>query len=152
EHTGAFYASLRLNTLFGLVLSTLNALLITGTAGLAIWLWVHGRIPVGVVAMALPLAWQIVSMSGWVAWQITSIFENVGIIQEGMMTIAQPIKLLDEPGAPPLAVTRGEIRFDNVTFGYGREIPVMDELTLAVKPGEKIGIVGRSGAGKSTLV
>ncbi|HXC39001.1 MAG TPA: ABC transporter ATP-binding protein, partial [Burkholderiales bacterium] len=110
EHTGAFYKSLRLNTLFGLVLSTLNALLVTGTGALAIYLWTHGRIPVGTVAMALPLVWQIVSMSGWVAWQVTGIFENVGIIQEGMMTIAQPIALTDREDARPLAVTRGEIR------------------------------------------
>jgi ATP-binding cassette subfamily B multidrug efflux pump len=152
EHTGAFYASLRLNTLFGLVLSTLNALLVTGTGALAIYLWIHGKVPVGTVAMALPLVWQIVSMSGWVAWQVTGIFENIGIIQEGMMTIAQPIALTDTPGAAPLVVGPGEIRFENVRFGYGRERAVMDNLTLTVRPGEKIGIVGRSGAGKSTLV
>jgi ATP-binding cassette subfamily B multidrug efflux pump len=113
--------------------------------------------------MALPLAWQIVNIAGWVAWQITSIFENIGVIQEGMMTIARPIALTDRPDAAELKVTRGEIRFEDVSFGYGRvklfsedgrERPfaVIDGLTLTVKPGEKIGLIGRSGAGKSTLV
>jgi ATP-binding cassette subfamily B multidrug efflux pump len=161
EHTGMFHASLRLNTLFGLTLSTLNAMMVTGTAALAIYLWVIGKVEVGTVAMALPLTWQIVNISGWVAWQVTNIFENIGVVQEGMMTIAKPIGLADAPQAPDLKVTRGEIVFDDLRFGYGREIvtrdgetryAVLDGFALTVKPGEKIGLVGRSGAGKSTAV
>ncbi len=163
QHTGLFYRSLRLNTLFGLCLSLLNAMMVTGTGTLALILWSQGKIEIGTVAMALPLAWQIVNIAGWVAWQITSIFENIGVIQEGMMTIARPITLIDQPDAPELVVTRGEIRFEDVSFGYGRQAmaradgtprsrAVIDELTLTVKPGEKIGLIGRSGAGKSTLV
>ncbi|MET0925319.1 MAG: ABC transporter ATP-binding protein [Xanthobacteraceae bacterium] len=152
SHTGMFYRSLRLNTLFSLCLSSLNAMLVTGTAGVAIFLWTRGAVDVGTVAMALPLAWQIVSVAGWVAYQITSIFENIGVVQEGMMTIARPIALTDRSDAATLAVTRGEIRFEDVRFGYGREIGVIDGLTLTVRPGEKIGLIGRSGAGKSTLV
>ena len=163
EHTGRFHRSLRLNTGFGFCLSTLNAMMVTSTAGLAMLLWSNGRVEVGTVAMAVPLTWQIVSAAGWVAYQITSIFENVGVVQEGMMTIARPIGLTDAPDAPDLAVTRGEIAFKDVRFGYGRapvvdehghERPfaVIDDLTLTVKPGEKVGLVGRSGAGKSTLV
>jgi ATP-binding cassette subfamily B multidrug efflux pump len=161
-HTGLFYRSLRLNTLFGLSLSSLNAMMVTGTGGLALVLWTRGKVEVGTVAMALPLAWQIVNIAGWVAWQITSIFENIGVIQEGMMTIARPIALTDRADAPALVVTRGEIRFEGATFGYGRETSVredgsppyavIDDLTLTVKAGEKIGLIGRSGAGKSTLV
>src|SRR5712671_8039234 len=127
-------------------------MMVTGTGALALVLWTQGKVEVGTVAMALPLAWQIVNIAGWVAWQITSIFENVGVIQEGMMTIARPITLTDLPDAPTLKVTRGEIRFENVRFGYGRESGVIDGLTLTVRPGEKIGLVGRSGAGKSTVV
>jgi ATP-binding cassette subfamily B multidrug efflux pump len=161
EHTGMFHASLRLNTLFGLTLSTLNAMMVTGTAALAIYLWTIGKVEVGTVAMALPLTWQIVNISGWVAWQVTNIFENIGVVQEGMMTIAKPIGLADAPQAPDLKVTRGEIVFEDLRFGYGREIvtrdgesryAVLDGFTLNMKPGEKIGLVGRSGAGKSTAV
>jgi len=152
EHTGLFHASLRLNTLFALCLSTLNALLVVSTGGLAILLWTRGAVTVGTVAMALPLAWQIVNTAGWVAWQVTAIFENIGVVQEGMSTIARPIALTDRPDAAALAVVRGEVTFDNVRFGYGRETGLIDGLSLTVRAGEKIGLVGRSGAGKSTLV
>ena len=160
EHTGMFHASLRLNTLFGLTLSTLNAMMVTSTGALALVLWTRGQIDVGAVAMALPMCWQIVNISGWVAWQVTNIFENVGVVQEGMMTIAKPIGLADRPGA--LAVAKGEIKYEDVRLGYGREpvahedglrrYSVLDRFTLTVKPGEHVGLVGRSGAGKSTAV
>jgi ATP-binding cassette subfamily B multidrug efflux pump len=152
EHTGLFHASLRLNTLFGLCLMTLNALLITGTATIAIALWTHGQVGVGTVATALPLTWQIVNVAGWVAFQVTAIFENIGVVQEGMTAIAKPIALGDAAHARPLVVTHGEILFDDIRFGYGRENGLIDGLTLKVGAGERIGLVGRSGAGKSTLV
>ncbi|MGN6572332.1 MAG: ABC transporter ATP-binding protein [Pseudolabrys sp.] len=152
HHSARFHAGLRLNTLFGITLNILNAMLITGTGAFAIALWIKGDVTVGTVAMALPMTTQIVSASGWVAWQVTGIFENIGVVQEGMMTIARPHTLVDEPNAQPLTVTRGEVAFDHVRFGYGREAGVIEDLTLTVKPGEKIGLVGRSGAGKSTLV
>jgi len=152
EHTGLFHASLRLNTLFSFCLSSLNAMLVTGTAAMAIWLWVHGQVEVGVVAMALPMAWQIISMAGWVAMRITEIFENIGVVQEGMSAIARPIALTDRPDATELEVPRGEIVFEDIRFGYGRESGLIDGLSLTVGAGERIGLVGRSGAGKSTLV
>ena len=152
EHTGLFHTSLRLNTLFSFCLTTLNAMLVTGTAAIAIALWTHGKVEVGTVAMALPLSWQIINIAGWVAMRITEIFENIGVVQEGMMTIAKPIGLADRADAKPLTVTRGEIVFDDVRFGYGRESGLIEGLTLTVRAGERIGLVGRSGAGKSTLV
>jgi ATP-binding cassette subfamily B multidrug efflux pump len=161
EHTGVFHRSLKLNTLFGLSLTLLNASMVTATGGLALYLWSRGQITVGAVAMALPMSWQLLSMSGWVAWQVTNIFENIGVVQEGMMTIAQPIRLVDKPNASRLVVTRGEIAFERVRFNYGRlgdvarlqgKGGVLDGIDLHIRPGEKIGIVGRSGAGKSTLV
>ena len=152
EHTGLFHASLRLNTAFSFCLSTLNAMLVTGTGAMAIWLWVHGKVEVGTVAMALPLSWQIISIAGWVAMRVTEIFENIGVVQEGMMTISRPIALTDKPGASELKVMRGEIEFRDIRFGYGRENGLIDGLSLTIHPGERIGLIGRSGAGKSTLV
>ena len=152
QHTGRFHESLRLNTLFALTLTLLNSMLVTSTGAFAIVLWRYGYVGVGTVAMALPMTMQIISASGWVAWQITDIFENIGVVQEGMLTIARPHTLVDRPDARALTVTRGEIRFENIRFGYGRESGLIDGLTLDVRPGEKIGLVGRSGAGKSTLV
>jgi ATP-binding cassette subfamily B multidrug efflux pump len=102
--------------------------------------------------MVLPLAFQLTNMSRWIAFQVTEIFEEVGVVQEGMMTIAQPLQLVDRAGARSLAVGEGRIVFDDVRFGYGRESGVLDGFTLAIRPGEKIGLVGRSGAGKSTVV
>src|SRR6186997_1848670 len=144
-HTDRFHESLRLNTLFALTLTILNSLLIVATGAFAIVLWRHGYVGVGVVAMALPMTMQIISASGWVAWQVTDIFENIGVVQEGMLTIARPIGLVDAPDAPPLAVTRGEVKFEGVRFGYGRaprigsdgqvqNFPVMNGLTLTVAP------------------
>ena len=152
EHTGLFYASLRLNTLFSLSLSTLNAAMVTGVGALAILLWTRGEVSVGTVAMALPFSWQIISIAGWVAMRVTEIFENIGVVQEGMTAIARPIVLTDRPDARTLEVTKGEIRFEDVHFGYGRETGVLEGLNLTVHGGEKVGLVGRSGAGKSTLV
>ncbi|HET7805742.1 MAG TPA: ABC transporter ATP-binding protein [Pseudolabrys sp.] len=151
-HTDRFHESLRLNTLFALTLTVLNSLLVTTTGAFALVLWRHGYVGVGTVAMALPMTMQIISASGWVAWQITDIFENIGVVQEGMLTIARPHTLVDKPDARTLKVSRGEIHFENIRFGYGRETGLIDNLTLDVRPGEKIGLVGRSGAGKSTLV
>jgi ATP-binding cassette subfamily B multidrug efflux pump len=151
-HTDLFYSSLRLNTLFSFCLAVLNAMLVTGTGGMAIWLWVHGKVEVGTVAMALPLSWQIISIAGWVAMRVTEIFENIGVVQEGMMTIARPITLTDKPDAAALKVTRGEIEFKDIRFGYGRESGLIDGLSLTIRSGERIGLIGRSGAGKSTLV
>ena len=151
-HTLAFRRQLRMLATLFISLHILNALMLVSTIGLAILLWQRNRIDVGIVAMAIPLAWQIASAAGWVAMQVTDIFEQIGTIQEGMMTIARPITLADDPDARELEVTRGEIRFDHVTFGYGREDGLIRNLGLDIRAGEKIGLVGRSGAGKTTLV
>ena len=132
----------------------MNALLLVGTAAIGITLWSEGAISAGIVATALPLAWQIANVAGWVSWEVTGIFENIGVVQEGMETIAVPHTLVDRPDARELEVPRGEIRFEHVTFTYGRSDGrrVLDDLNLVVRPGERVGLVGRSGAGKSTLV
>jgi ATP-binding cassette, subfamily B, multidrug efflux pump len=154
EHQGAIGAHMRLISQFMFCLAVMNAMLLTGTAVVGIWLWANGTISAGVVATALPLAWQIANVAGWVSWEVTGIFENIGVVQEGMQTIAVPHAGMDRPGARDLVVPRGEIRFEGVTFSYGRRdgAPVLDHLSLTIRPGERVGLVGRSGSGKSTLV
>jgi ATP-binding cassette subfamily B multidrug efflux pump len=153
-HYGAMRKHLKMITQFHFSLTLLNALLLVGTAAIGISLWAAGSIDAGQVATALPLAWQTVSAAGWVSWEVTSIFENVGTVQEGMESIAVPHMGVDRLGARPLTVPRGEIRFENLTFAYGRvdATPVVENLNLTIRPGERVGLVGRSGAGKSTLV
>ena len=153
-HQGAMARHMRLITAFMFSLTAMNAALLVSTAGIGIWLWATGAVSAGVVATALPLAWQITNVAGWVSWEVAGIFENIGVVQEGMETIAVPHKGVDRPGAQPLEVSRGEVRFENLTFGYGRKDapPVLNGLTLNIKAGERLGLVGRSGAGKSTLV
>jgi ATP-binding cassette, subfamily B, multidrug efflux pump len=153
EHTTAIGAHMRLITRFMTTLSALNAALLVSTGAIGITLWGLGRIDAGVVAMALPLAWTIANVAGWVSWEVTGIFENIGVVQEGMETIAVPHQLVDAPEARALEVTAGEIRFEHVTFTYGRGDgkAVLADLDLQIRPGERVGIVGRSGAGKSTL-
>jgi ATP-binding cassette subfamily B multidrug efflux pump len=154
SHQGAIRAHMSLVTRFVLWLHVLNALLLVGVSAIGLWLWVTGAISAGVVAMALPLAWQITSTAAWVSWEATGIFENIGVVQEGMQSIAVPQGGTDKPGARPLEVSRGEIEFDHLTFGYGRTdfSPVLNSLTFKIEAGERVGIVGRSGAGKTTLV
>ena len=152
RHTDLFLVAQRLLTMFGTMLNVLNALLIAGAGAIAIWLWQRGMIEVGAIAMVLPLTLQLTNMSRQIAVQITDLFEEIGVVQEGMLTIAQPLQLVDPVNAQTLAVRRGEIVFDDVYFGYGRETGVLEGFTLTIRPGEKIGLVGRSGAGKSTVV
>lgn len=151
-HTGRFLAQQRLITAFGTLLALLNAMLIAGSGAIALTLWVHGAVQVGAIAMVLPLTFQLTNMSRWVAFSVTEIFEEIGVVQEGMLSIAQPLQLVDSVGATPLAIAKGRIDFESVRFGYGRETGVLDGFTLHVQPGEKIGLVGRSGAGKSTVI
>ena len=152
EHTLAFRRQLRLITVFTITLATLNACLVVGTGGVAVWLLMRGAIGVGAVATALPLAWQISSTAGWVAQNVTAIFENVGVVQDGMRSIAVPRQHADAPGAGDLRVTAGAIRFEGVRFGYGTARGVLHGFDLDIQPGERVGLIGTSGAGKSTLV
>src|SRR5207247_2033861 len=137
EHQGAIGAHMRLISQFMFCLSVMNAALLTGTAAIGIWLWAQGAVGAGVVATALPLAWQIANVAGWVSWEVTGIFESIGVVQEGMQTIAVPHVGGDLPGARELEVPRGEIRFEDVSFNYGRSDgkPVLDHLNLTIRPG-----------------
>ncbi len=158
EHTAAIQAHMRLITTFMTTLSALNALLLVSTAAIGITLWGQGQIDAGTVATALPLAWTIANVAGWVSWEVTGIFENIGVVQEGMETIAVPHAMVDRADAHELdiqpAPAGGEVRFEHLSFTYGRDDGrrVLDDLNLVIHPGERVGLIGRSGAGKSTLV
>jgi ATP-binding cassette subfamily B multidrug efflux pump len=154
EHRAAMSRHMKLITRFHFCLTVMNAALLVATAAIGIWLWAQGAVGAGIVAASLPLSWQLANVAGWVSWEVTAIFENVGVVQEGMQSIAVPHSGVDRPGAQPLEVSRGEIRFENVTFAYGRRDakPVLDKFLLQIQPGERVGLVGRSGAGKSTIV
>lgn len=152
QHTDVFYRLARTSTLCEICVTILSGLLIGGTCGIALWLWSAGSISLGAIALATGLVIRIDGMAGWIMFVMTSVFENVGTVQEGIQTISRPISIKDRDDAKELTVARGEIRFDNIAFGYGRDTPLMTEMNLTIRPGEKIGLVGRSGAGKSTLV
>jgi len=167
EHQDAISRHMRMTSRFMFTLQSLNAMLLVSTTVIGLTLWTQGRIDASQVATALPLVWQITNMAGWVSFEIAGIFENIGVVQDGMQTISVPHTLVDEKDARSLNVTRGEIRFEKVSFSYGTsksahdkpahdkpifEKQVLDNIDLIVRPGERIGLVGRSGAGKSTLV
>ena len=133
-------------------LTLLNTLLLLGTASIGGALWLYGVVQAEVVAMALPLVWQAASTGGWVAWEVSGIYQNLGEIRQGMGVIAAPNAMPEDRTAPPLTAPRGAISFERVTFAYGDRPPVLRDFDLEIAAGEKLGIVGRSGAGKSTLI
>jgi len=151
------HRQMRMVTGFEVVNHVLSMLLIIGTGGVALWLWSKGQLGVGGVAASTAMALRLNGISHWVMWEVTSLFEQVGVVQDGIGALAAPNLILDSTGAAPLVVTRGEIEFRDATFAYGAAAdsgrrPVLEHLNLRVRPGEKIGLVGRSGAGKSTIV
>lgn len=147
-----FQTEMRIFTVMDAVLVSLNGLLIIGVVGWAIYLWMQGQASVGVIAAAATLTLRLNAMTGWIMWALTSFFRQLGVVAEGMQTIAQPIDLVDAANATQLQLTAGEIELRNLSHHYGRGAGGLDHINLTIKPGEKIGLIGRSGAGKSTLV
>jgi ATP-binding cassette subfamily B multidrug efflux pump len=146
------YAQMRLVSRFEIANHALSMLLIASTAGMALLLWTRGEVGVGAVAAATAMALRLNGISHWIMWEFSSLFEHIGTVQDGMSLFSRPRTVVDRPDAVPLRVTQGEIRFEDVSFGYGSSQPVVQHFTLCIRPGEKIGLVGRSGAGKSTIV
>jgi ATP-binding cassette subfamily B multidrug efflux pump len=152
EARRTFQIEMRLYTIMDAGLMLLNGVLIVGVVGWAIWLWMQGAASVGLVAVATSLALRLNAMSGWIMWAITNFFRQLGVVAEGMQTIAQPVTLLDKPDAAPLIVTKGQVQIADLSHHYGKEAGGLDRINLDIAPGEKVGLVGQSGAGKSTLV
>ena len=146
------HRQMRLITVLNIALHVLNAVLLTSVAGLGLWLWQDGRIAIGALAAALPLAMRFGGMSHWIMWEMSALFENIGTVKDGASSLAMPHVVADAPDARALLPGPGAVRFEDVRFGYGGTGPVIDGLTLDIAPGERIGLIGRSGAGKSTLV
>jgi len=154
---GTVNRSMRLVTLLTMTLNGLNGFLLFSVGALSIWLWHIGAVTTGAIAFAMGLVLRMQGMSHWILWEVSSLFENIGIVQDGIETIARERTVHDAPGAGELAVPKGDIRYESIHFNYGRERPeaegaIIDGLSLHIRPGEKVGLVGRSGAGKSTLV
>ena len=156
EFLHTVYRQMRMVTGFEIVNHVLSMGLIASTAGVTLWLWTEGRVGVGAVAAATAMALRLNGISHWVMWEMASLFEQIGTVQDGINTLARSPTVVDKPDAEPLRVTRGDIRFEAVSFAYGGTSnsagPVIDSLDLHIRAGEKIGLVGRSGAGKSTIV
>ena len=146
------YAQMRLVSRFEIVNQILVVAMILGACGTALWLWSRGEVGAGAVAAVTAMTLRVSGHAHWVMWEMATLFESVGTIQDGINTLTRPRAVVDAPDAKPLQVTQGEVRFEDVSFAYGNGHPVIDQLNLAIRPGEKIGLIGRSGAGKSTLV
>ena len=147
-----FQIEMRIFSVMDAVLVSLNGLLIVGVVGWAIYLWMQGQASVGVIAAAATLTLRLNAMTGWIMWALTSFFRELGVVAEGMETIAQPIELVDAANAESLLLDDGKIEIKNLSHHYGRDSGGLDKLNLTIQPGEKIGLIGRSGAGKSSLV
>lgn len=152
EFLQTVYKQMRLATGLNVSVHVLNYGLVFVVAMLAILLWVDAAIGVGAIAVAVSLALRLNGMAQWIMWEVSALFENIGTVNDGMKTLSQPLDVVDDANAKPLKVSHGELRFDQIAFHYGKESGVIEDLSLIIKPGEKVGLVGRSGAGKSTLV
>ncbi len=149
---GTVHRQMRKISGFNILIDLNNAVVLFSTASLGLYFWMQGSVTAGSVAVAISLAMRVNGMSQWIMWEVTSLFENIGTVYDGMSMMTKPHDIVDAPKAPQLAAPQGAIRYDNVRFHYGKNKGVIDGLTLDIKPGEKVGLVGRSGAGKTTLM
>jgi ATP-binding cassette subfamily B multidrug efflux pump len=152
EFLGTVHRQMRMFTVLNVTITTMNSILLALVGGLGIWLWLQGQMTPGAIAVSTALVMRFTGMSQWVMWEMTQLFENIGTVRDGISSISLPSVVADAPGAGALGPVSGDIRFDNVAFHYGKAEGVIEGLDLHIRPGEKVGLVGRSGAGKSTIV
>jgi len=152
EFLPTVYTQMRLASVLNISLYCLNVLLLAAVVGLGIWLWLHNAITPGAIAVAAALVLRFFGMSQWIMWEMSALFENIGTVRTGINAFSVPRLVADKPGAGPLVVRSGEVRFEHVNFHYGKAAGIIDDLSFTLKPGEKVGLVGRSGAGKTTIV
>ena len=149
---GTVHRQMRLVTLFHFLVYFNNVLLVFGISGLAIWFWIYSSVSVGSIAIAIAMCLRINGMSQWIMWEVSSLFENIGVVQDGMKMMAIPQEVLNVSDAREIKVEEGRVEFENISIHYGRTGGIIDNFTLSIVGGEKVGIVGRSGSGKSTLL
>lgn len=152
DFLGTVHRQMRLISGFEICNQAMSVVLILSTVGIALWAWSQGQVGVGAVAAATAMALRLNGISHWIMWELAGLFEQVGTVQDGIRTLSRPRAVVDKPDAVPLKVTRGEVKFEKVNFAYGGARKVIDDFSLRIRAGEKIGLVGRSGAGKSTIV
>jgi len=146
------YRQMRMVTCLIISVDAINYLLLVSIAATSVMLWLDASVTIGAIAVGISIALRVQGMSKWIMWEVSSLFENIGTVVDGINTVANDVEVKDVPNAKQLAISEGAIEFNQVDFNYGDDKAVFDQLNLTIKPGEKIGIVGRSGSGKSTLV
>lgn len=146
------HKQMRLVTKLNMCVEINNLVLVFNTCALSVYLWLGGGVNAGAIAIAVSLSLRLNGMSQWIMWELSSLFENIGTVIDGKNSLAKPLNVQDQPQAKALVVKRGEITFNQVNFNFGEQLPLIENLNLNIKAGEKVGLVGRSGAGKSTLI
>ena len=152
EFLPTVYRQMRLASILNIAIYCLNVVLLAAVFGLGIWLWLGNSITPGAIAVAAALVLRFFGMSQWIMWEMSQLFENIGTVRTGIDAFAVPRLVSDKPEAMPLVVRQGEVRFEHVNFHYGKQKGIIEDLSFTLRPGEKVGLVGRSGAGKSTIV
>ena len=146
------HRQMRKVTLFHMSVYMNNCISLFIISSLSIWLWLHGTISIGAISIAIGLAMRVNGMSQWIMWEVSALFENIGTVYDGMEMMSKQHDIVDKPDAPALTAKKGAIHYDRIGFHYGKGKGVIDNLSLDIKAGEKVGVVGRSGAGKTTLM
>jgi len=149
---GTVHQQMRMVSILNVSITTMNGILLAAVVSVGIWQWMTGTMTPGAIAVAAALVLRFQGMSQWIMWEMSALFENIGVVRDGITSISLPRIVADAPGAKALGRVKGDIRFDNVSFHYGKKGGVIEDFSLHIQPGEKIGLVGRSGAGKSTLI